>query len=100
MDQPTHGALRKRPWNMGQAGGAESAVEVEGYLGDPGTTADRPAYARAGAINLAIDSKLRSCDLVRLRMRDVCHGNVVASRTRYLGIEVDDASEISEQTEV
>jgi len=31
--------------------------------------------------NLAIDSKLRSCDLVRLRVRDVCHGNVVASRT-------------------
>jgi len=31
--------------------------------------------------NLAIDSKLRSCDLVRLRVRDVCHGNVVAART-------------------
>src|SRR5882724_2295467 len=31
--------------------------------------------------NLAIDSKLRSCDLVRLRVRDVCHGNVAASRT-------------------
>jgi integrase len=30
--------------------------------------------------NLAIDSKLRSCDLVKLRVRDVCHGNVVAAR--------------------
>jgi site-specific recombinase XerD len=27
------------------------------------------------------DSKLRSCDLVRLRVRDVCHGNVVAACT-------------------
>jgi integrase len=31
--------------------------------------------------NLAVDSKLRSSDLVRLRVRDVCHGNAVASRT-------------------
>ena len=31
--------------------------------------------------NLAIDSKLRACDLVKLRVRDVCHGQSVASRT-------------------
>jgi integrase len=30
--------------------------------------------------NLAIDSKLRACDLVQLRVRDICHGEVVASR--------------------
>jgi integrase len=30
--------------------------------------------------NLAIDSKLRACDLVKLRVRDVCHGQGVASR--------------------
>lgn len=30
--------------------------------------------------NLAIDSKLRSCDLVRLRVRDICQGGRVASR--------------------
>ncbi|WP_244551608.1 hypothetical protein [Aromatoleum tolulyticum] len=30
--------------------------------------------------NLAIDSKLRGCDLVSLRIRDVTHGNQVLSR--------------------
>src|SRR6202166_4491885 len=30
--------------------------------------------------NLAIDSKLRACDLVKLRVRDVCHGQAMASR--------------------
>jgi hypothetical protein len=30
--------------------------------------------------NLAIDSKLRGCDLVSLRVRDVYQGSVVASR--------------------
>ena len=30
--------------------------------------------------NLAIDSKLRACDLLKLRVRDVRHGSAVASR--------------------
>lgn len=30
--------------------------------------------------NLAIDSKLRGCDLVALRVRDIAHGNQVAPR--------------------
>ena len=30
--------------------------------------------------NLAIDSKLRACDLLKLRVRDVTHGSAVASR--------------------
>jgi integrase len=30
--------------------------------------------------NLAIDSKLRSCDLVKLRVRDICNGDRVTSR--------------------
>lgn len=28
--------------------------------------------------NLAIDSKLRGCDLVNLRVRDITHGNQMA----------------------
>ena len=31
-------------------------------------------------LNLGIDSKLRACDFVRLRVRDVCHGDRVAVR--------------------
>jgi integrase len=30
--------------------------------------------------NLAIDSKLRSCDLVKLRVRDISHGERIATR--------------------
>jgi integrase len=30
--------------------------------------------------NLGVDSKLRACDLVQLRVRDICHGDRVASR--------------------
>ena len=31
-------------------------------------------------LNLAIHSKLRACDLMKLRVRDVCHGERVAAR--------------------
>ena len=34
--------------------------------------------------DLGIDSKLRACDLVRLRVRDVCHGDRVAARAMVL----------------
>ena len=34
--------------------------------------------------NLAVDSKLRACDLVQLRVRDVCHGQSMASRAMIL----------------
>jgi integrase len=34
--------------------------------------------------NLAIDSKLRSCDLLRLRVIDVTHGGTVASRAMFM----------------
>jgi hypothetical protein len=30
--------------------------------------------------NLGIDSKLRGCDLVSLKVRDICHGDQVAAR--------------------
>jgi len=30
--------------------------------------------------NLALDSKLRSCDLVKLKVRDVAHGSVISKR--------------------
>jgi len=76
--------------------------------------------------DLGIDSKLRACDLLSLRVRDVCQGDRVSARAivlqqktqnlravqlllghtklertvRYLGIEVDDALEMAEQTEV
>ena len=42
---------------------------------------DREERRRDRALfDLAIDSKLRGCDLVKLRVRDVAHGDQVASR--------------------
>lgn len=63
-----------------------------------------PSASAPALFNLAIDSKLRACDLVKLHVRDICHGAQLLHRAtimgRYLGIDVDDALEISEQTEI
>ncbi len=50
--------------------------------------------------NLAIDSKLRSCDLVKLKVRDVCHGNGIAPRAMILQQKTQQPVqfEITEQT--
>jgi site-specific recombinase XerC len=45
---------------------------------DPGGRESR--VRELALFNLGIDSKLRGCDLVALRVRDVCHGDQVASR--------------------
>jgi integrase len=50
--------------------------------------------------NLAIDSKLRACDLVSLRVRDVSHGNQMATRAMVLQRKTQRPVqfELSEQT--
>lgn len=50
--------------------------------------------------NLALDSKLRGCDLVRIRVRDVCQGDGVAKRATVMQRKTKQPVrfEITEQT--
>ena len=50
--------------------------------------------------NLAIDSKLRGCDLVTLRVRDIAHGSQVLSRTMVMQhkTQLPVQFEVTEQT--
>jgi len=69
------------PWNKDKITGQKSplklkeiwAIRVRLQLG--AKTRDLAMF------NLAIDSKLRACDLTKLRVRDVCLGSRVAPRT-------------------
>ena len=60
-----------RALEQGQAHRPEAAVAAETCLVDPYQTADGRADVRFGMFNLAIDSKLRGCDVVALRVEDV-----------------------------
>ena len=70
----------REPWNKGKIVGqkAPSSSEISGA---PGARFQMENRVRELALfNLEIDSKLRGCDLVSLKVRDICHGDQVASR--------------------
>ena len=68
------------PWNKGMVMGQKPPLKrsevwaIRVRLQIAGRTRDLAMF------NLATDSKLRACDLVRLRVRDVAQGSQVASR--------------------
>jgi integrase len=72
------------PWNKGKLVGQKAPLRLKEIW------AIRIRLQMAGRVrelalfNLAIDSKLRSCDLVKLRVRDVLRGDRVAARTNVM----------------
>src|SRR5882757_8871919 len=68
------------PWNKGKIVGQKTPFKLKG-IGAIRVRLQLVDRRRELALfNLAIDSKLRACDLVKLKVRDVCHGQTVASR--------------------
>src|SRR5579864_8719654 len=65
---------------QGQAARPKAAAEAEGDLGDPNSAATGSSSPGACAVQPRIDSKLRGCDLVGLRVHDVVQGSHVATR--------------------
>lgn len=81
MEQLNHVNSPHPPWNKGKLVGQKAplrlkeiwAIRIRLQLGS--------RVRELALFNLAVDSKLRSCDLVKLRVRDVMHGDHVAART-------------------
>ncbi|MCG7601584.1 tyrosine-type recombinase/integrase [Halomonas sp. McH1-25] len=71
----------REPWNKGKLVGQKAPLRLKDIW------AIRVRLQLAGKprdlalFNLAIDSKLRACDLVTLRVRDIVHGDRVSPRT-------------------
>ncbi len=81
MESTESKSTARPPWNKGKIVGQKVPFKLKEIW------AIRVRLQLAGRrrelalFNLAIDSKLRACDLVKLKVRDVCHGQTVASRT-------------------
>jgi len=68
------------PWNKGKLVGQKAPFKLK-EIWAIRTHLQMANRARDLALfNLGIDSKLRGCDLVRLRVRDICHGDQVSPR--------------------
>jgi len=80
MSQPNVTESPREPWNKGKLVGQKApfklkeiwAIRVRLQLSD--------RTRELALFDLAIDCKLRACDLVKLRVRDLSHGDHIAAR--------------------
>jgi integrase len=79
MDTTTITAARAMPWNKGKLLGQKPPLKLKEIWAIRISITTGPSNQRA-LFNLAVDSKLRGCDLVALRVHDVVQGSRVASR--------------------
>ena len=63
---------QKRPFQISHIWGIRIGLEMEGKVRD------------LALFNMALDSKLRGCDLVKLKVSDVAYGNSVSGRATVL----------------
>jgi integrase len=73
-----------QPWNKGKLVGQKAPLRLRDIWAIRVRLQLRRATRDLALFDLAIDSKLRACDLVKLRVRDVAHGDRVAQRTTVL----------------
>ncbi len=76
----THTKVIHSPWNKGKLIGQKLPLILNEIWAIRIRLEMSHNVRDLALFNLAIDSKLRSCDLVKLKVRDICHGNVVSSR--------------------
>lgn len=81
MSQPDLFRVPHRPWNAGRMTGAKALLKpkqiwvIRQHLKSVGSIRD-PAMC-----NIALDAKLRGCDLVKRRLGDVAQGGVIRQRS-------------------
>ena len=70
----------REPWNKGKIVGQKAPFKTKDIWALRVRLQIDSRLRELALFNLGIDSKLRGCDLVNLRVRDVCHGDHVATR--------------------
>ncbi|MGF6508273.1 tyrosine-type recombinase/integrase [Paraburkholderia sp. 32] len=89
------------PWNKGKLTGQKPPLKLKEIWAIRIRLQLSASVRDLAMFNLAIDSKLRACDLTRLRVCDVCHGQHVASRATIMQQKTQRPVqfEITEQTQ-
>ena len=71
---------KREAWNKGKLVGQKPPLKPKDIWAIRIYLQNAHAIRDLAMFNLALDSKLRGCDLVSLRVRDVTHGNQMLSR--------------------
>jgi hypothetical protein len=72
--------LHREPWNKGIIVGQKAPLKLKEVWAIRMRLQLAHCQRELALFNLGVDSKLRACDLVQLRVRDICHGDRVANR--------------------
>ena len=73
-------ATTREPWNRGKLVGQKAPLKLKEIWAIRVRLQLSKNLRDLALFDLAIDSKLRGCDLVNLRVRDITHGSQVLSR--------------------
>lgn len=84
MGSVSHTRVARVPWNKGKLTGQKPPLKLKEIWAIRIRLQLASVPRDLAMFNLAIDSKLRACDLTKLRVRDVCHGERVAPRATVL----------------
>ncbi|MGC4396581.1 tyrosine-type recombinase/integrase [Hydrogenophaga crocea] len=82
--QAASSVIHGEPWNKGKIIGQKAPFKLKDIWALRVRLQMECRVRELALFNLGIDSKLRGCDLVALKVRDVCHGDQVASRATVL----------------
>lgn len=79
MDNTASKTNRPRePWNKGKLVGQKAPFKLKEVWAIRVWLQLEHRTRELALFDLGLDSKLRSCDLVKLKVRDICHGDRVA----------------------
>ena len=73
-------APHREPWNKNKLVGQKAPLKLKEIWSIRIRLELSHRIRELALFNLAIDSKLRACDLVKLKFRDISHGNQISSR--------------------
>jgi hypothetical protein len=73
-------ATTREPWNKGKSVGQKTPFKLKEIWAIRVRLQMMGRCRYLALFNLAIDRKLQACDLMQLKVRDVCHDQTMASR--------------------
>ncbi len=82
------------PWNKGKLIGQKPPLKLKEIWAIRIRLQLANRICDLALFNLAIDSKLRGCDLVKLRVLDISHGGVVSKRAMVMQQKNTSASSV------
>ena len=78
--ETTGNTIHHEPWNKGKIVGQKAPFKLKDIWALRVRLQMEGRVRELTLFNFGIDGKLRGCDLVALKVRDVCHGAQLATR--------------------